>query len=241
MPESTISNLKQILREVEDHHQSVPARFIEYYESPGESEFDLSPHDQQFQHAAHYIEFTLLELSIPERYREVEVADQFQYADIGERPVDWEKRRKWAKQRIEDILYGIAMELLISGVHLKIDTEGYLTELLANNRTPHVNESKKRLLENLEGSIDSDTVEEIDLVLQLAKAKRNNLVHFGFHYQGAHYFPVLFIDVSGFLIDRYADTDDIPELDTMASFRAAYDRRHSEAELYPEVGIDFKP
>lgn len=242
MAETTTEKLERVKKELDEHYASAPERIREYYNNPGGSDFETAPHDQQFQYAAQYIEFAIRELHVPEQYREVEVADRFQYMNAEDRSVQWKKRRRWARQHIEDMLYGIVVELLVSAVHLNIDTEDYIENMIEDdqNRTPHVRESKERLLEDLEGNIDDEAIAEIELVLDIAKDKRNNLVHFGFHYQGAHYFPALFIDVCGFLITRYADTDEIPELETMAEYRAAYERRRGDTEQY-RLSIDFEP
>jgi hypothetical protein len=117
------------------------------------------------------------------------------------------------------------------------DTTSVMRLNIGENRTPPIWRSKERLLEDLETDIAPDSVDEIESVLKLAKRKRDNIAHFGFHYQGAHYYPALFVDVSGFLIERYADTDDIPELKTMTAYRDEYDRRRTDAESYPEVSV----
>jgi hypothetical protein len=120
---------------------------------------------------------------------------------------------------------------------LKIDTKGYLSKLIDKNRTPPIWRSKEHLLEDLGVDLPPESTDEIESVLKLAKRKRDNIAHFGFHYQTAHYYPALFVDVSGFLIERYADTDDIPELETMAAYRDEYDRRRADAESHPEVSV----
>lgn len=139
------------------------------------------------------------------------------------------------------MIYGINMELVVSAVQLKLKTREYLSELSQTGRTPRIQESINCIVKYLSGDLDDDQIEEIKLVLRLAKAKRDNLVHFGSHSHGAHYFPQLFINVCGFLIRRYADTEDIPELSTMTEYFKDYHRRRSEAEHYPEVSVGFEP
>lgn len=240
MTRSNVTRIENIIDEVSQHHNEAPERIERYYNNPEDSEFEIAPHDQMFQQAAHYIELALIEVGVPEHRREIDVSDELPYADVEGRSVDWEKRRRWVKSQVEDMLYGISMELLVSAAHMKIDTAGYVADLVDKNQTPHVSESTEEVLDDLRGNLSDDAVREIELVLKLAKIKRDNLVHFSFHYQGAHFYTDLFVDVGGFLIDRYADTDDIPELETLAAYRDNRERRRVDAEEYPQVSVDFR-
>jgi hypothetical protein len=216
---------------VTNHHDQATERIQAYYENPEKSPFDVAPHDQQLQKAAQYLEFTVEEILDYNRGWAEESED---------RSIEWLKRRSWSRSQLADLVFGIALELLVSGIHLKLDPDEYVSHLCEKNQTPHINESKSRLIEDLTGKIKEEHVCEVSLVLDLAKKKRDNLVHFGFHYQGAHYYPSLFIDAGGFLIARYADTDDIPELASLAKYRTEYDQGRTEAE-YPELGVSFEP
>lgn len=240
MTKSDLSRIESIVNEVTQHHDEAPERIATYYDNPEETKFEDPPHDQIFQQAAHYIELGLIEVGTPDHLREVSISDKLTYANIEDRSVDWWKQRSWVKNQVEDILYGISMELLVSAAHMKIDTADYVAHLIDENKTPHVSKSKRVLLDNLREDLSSEEVDEIDQVLELAKQKRNNLVHFSFHYQGAHFYTDLFVDVGGYLIDRYADTDDIPELETLEEYLNYRDRQRVEAETYPRVSVDFR-
>lgn len=232
MNEKATTQIERSIREIKLHHREAPYRILAYYHDPEVSEFDTSPSDQQFQQAAAYLEYAISELGVQDRDWEWSESD---------RSAASRSRRRWTRSRLEDMIYGITMELVVSAVHLNLKSREYLSNLSQTGRTPRVRESVNCLVEDLSEDLDDDQIEEIKLVLRLAKVKRDNLVHFGFHSHGAHYFPQLFINVCGFLIQRYADTDDIPELRTMAEYLEDYHRRRSEAELYPEVSVGFEP
>lgn len=232
MHEDTSDQLKREIREVEDHQSAAPYRMMAYYRQPQATMFDIAPHDQQLRRGASFLEFTIETFAFQDSQMDLSTDD---------RDAEWEGRKRWTTWVIEDLLYCIAAELVVSAAHLKLDTKDYLTHLSAQGRTPYVWESVSEVLDDLRTDLDPSTVEEIELVFELTNIRRNNLVHFGFHSSGAHYFPQLVIDVCGFLINRYADTDDIPELETMAEYREKYDRRRIEAELFPELAVGFEP
>lgn len=141
-----------------------------------------------------------------------------------------------------DLLYGVALELIVSAIHLKLEPRDYVTHMSkTDGNTPYIGESRIRLVENLGRNISYAHLKEIEATLDFAKMKRNNLAHFGYHYHGGPNFSMLFVTVAGYLIDRYADTDNIPELEKMEEYLNQLDEEKVSSQVYPELSIDFRP
>lgn len=231
MANDTLDQIKQYSQEVKQHHQSATYRIWAYYHEPKVTKFENAPHDQQFKQAAAYIDLALTKVGNP--------GNEWEDRDVSS---DWISRRDWSRHMTADLLYGVALELIVSAIHLKLDTRDYVTHMArTEGGTPYIDDSRCYLIQDLDGDIPETHVEEIEETLDLAKVKRNNLVHFGYHYHGGPNYSMLFVRVAGYLIDRYADVNDIPELKKMAGFLDQLDNERTSAEIYPELGVDFRP
>lgn len=231
MEQGILEQIKQYQQEVEKHHRAATYEIWTYYHEPDASKYESPPHDQQFKQAAAYIDMALTKVGAP--------GDEWKDRDVS---VHWLSRRDWSRHMAADLFYGVALELIVSAVHLKLDTRGYVTHMAENgNRTPYIGDSEEHLIEDLRQAIPDVHVDEIEATLNLAKMKRNNLAHLGHHYRGSPNYSMLFVTVAGFLIDRYADTTEIPELERMAEYLDQLEQQKADAEIYPELSVDFRP
>lgn len=165
--------------------------------------------------------------------------DEWKNRDVS---TNWLSRRDWSRHMAADLFYGVALELIVSAVHLKLNSRNYLTYMSnKGGNTPHINDSENILKKDLRRDVPNGHVDEIEATLKLARKKRNNLAHLGHHYQGSPNYSMLFVTVAGYLIDRYADTTEIPELETLADYLDQLEQEKSDSEVYPELSVDFRP
>ncbi|GAA0716087.1 hypothetical protein J2744_001813 [Halorubrum trapanicum] len=231
MDQSALEQIKQYQQEVEEHHRAATYEIWAYYHEPEVSKYESSPHDQQFKQAAAYIDMAITKVGAP--------GDEWKDRDVS---IDWLSRRDWSRHMAADLFYGVALELIVSAVHLKLDPRDYLTYMsIEGGKTPYINDSEEILKGDLRRDISEDHVDEIEGTLKLVRKKRNNLAHLGHHYQGSPNYSILFVTVAGYLIDRYADTTVIPELETMADYLDQLEQDKSDSEIYPELSVDFRP
>jgi len=231
MEKSTFNLIRQYDQEVNNHHRAGTYNIWAYYHEPQVTEYKNAPHDQQFKQAAAYIDIAITKVGTPGNEWE-----------NRKESIEWLSRRDWSRHMAADLLYGVALELIVSSVHLKLDTLNYVTNMAkTGGKTPRISVSRTRLAEDLRHDIPNSHLKEIEATLDLAKTKRNNLAHFGHHYHGGPNFSMLFVTVAGYLIDRYADTNEIPELQRMAEYLDELDRERVESEVYPELSVDFRP
>jgi hypothetical protein len=231
MEPNTSDLIKRYNREVKEHHQEAVYEIWAYYHKPEVTEYDYSPHDQQFLQAAAYIDMAITKVGEP--------GEEWKDQNLSK---SWLSRRDWSRHMAADLQYGVALELIVSAVHLKLKTQDYIRYMVDHNgNTPYIDDSKDCLEEDLESDVTKETVEEINATLKLAKDKRNNLAHFGHHYMGGPNYSDLFVTVAGYLIDRYTDTDEIPELQRMADYLNLLDEQRVDGEIYPDLSIDFRP
>ncbi|TKX72279.1 MULTISPECIES: hypothetical protein [Halorubrum] len=231
MEQETLEQIKQYQQEVVKHHRAATYEIWAYYHEPDASKYESPPHDQQFKQAAAYIDMALTKVGAP--------GDKWKDRDVS---VDWLSRRDWSRQMAADLFYGVTLELIVSAVHLKLDPRDYVTHMAkTEGDTPYIDNSRACLVEDLGRDIPYSHLKEIEASIDLAKMKRNNLAHFGHHYLGGSNYSMLFVTVAGYLIDRYADTTEIPELKTMAEYLDQLDQEKADGEIYPELSVDFRP
>ena len=231
MEQGTSEQIRQYHQGVKEHHRAATYEIWAYYHDPEVSEYENSPHDQQFKQAAAYIDMSITKVGA--------AGDEWKDRDAS---IDWLSRRDWSRHMAADLFYGIALELIVSAVHLKLNTRDYITHMSdTGGNTPHINTSEDYLKKDLRRNIPTAHVDEIEATLDLAKVKRDNLAHLGHHYRGGPNYSMLFVIVAGYLIDRYADTTEIPELETMAGYLDQLDQERVDSEIYPELSVDFRP
>ena len=231
MEQSTLEQIRQYQQEVGEHHRAATYEIWAYYHEPEVSKYDSPPHDQQFKQAAAYIDMAITKVGAP--------GDEWEDRDVS---IDWLSRRDWSRHMAADLFYGVALELIISAVHLKLDPQDYATHMSNNGgKTPYIGDSEGYLTRNLCRDIPNGHVDEVTATLKLARKKRNNLAHLGHHYQGNSNYSMLFVTVAGYLIDRYADTTEIPELETMKDYLDQLENDKSNSEIYPDLSVDFCP
>lgn len=231
MEQGTLEQIKQYYQEVEEHHQAATYKIWAYYHEPQVTKYENAPHDQQLKQAAAYIDMAITKVGTP--------GDGWKDRDVS---VEWLSRRDWSRHMAVDLLYGVALELIVSAIHLKLDTRNYVTHMSkCEGDTPHIGDSRVHLAEDLGRDIPYTHLKEIEATLDFAKMKRNNLSHFGYYHHGGPNFSMLFVTVAGYLINRYADTNKIPELERMAEYLNQLDQQRVDGEVYPELSVDFRP
>lgn len=186
--------LKRHLGELEDETE-MAAQWIRSYHSDGidpprgRSALGKAPSQYLIEDAARVIEFALM----------MRGADRREYGELS--------------SRLEYILYGVATELLITGIHLDVAREQFLSTVEDTGQTPSFDDSKQIVLTDVQDVLTDQQVAIVMLTLDIIRGHRNNLVHFGLH-QTIHAYdePAIF-DVLGWLLDHYSDTElDVVEL-----------------------------
>ena len=231
MRQNTLEQIRQYQQEVGEHYRAATYEIWAYYHEPEVSKYGSPPHDQQFKQAAAYIDMAITKVGAP--------GDEWKNRDVSTNRLS---RRDWSRHMAADLFYGVALELIVSAVHLKLNSRNYLTYMSnKGGNTPHINDSENILKKDLRRDVPNGHVNEIEATLKLARKKRNNLAHLGHHYQGSPNYSMLFVTVAGYLIDRYADTTEIPELETLADYLDQLEQEKSDSEVYPELSVDFRP
>jgi len=181
-----MDSLEQIIQyhqDVKEHHQAATYKIWAYYHDPRVTKYESAPHNQQFKQAAAYIDMAITKVGT--------AGDEWNDRDMS---IEWASRRDWSSLMAADLLYGVALELIVSAAHLKIDTRNYVSHMSkTDGDTPYIGESRTCLAEDLGRDIPYAHLKEIEATLDFAKMKRNNLAHFGHHYQGAADFSMLFV------------------------------------------------
>lgn len=139
--------------------------------------------------------------------------------------------------RLEYMLYGTSSELLLTGIHLKLDEEDFLSSLEEDGVTPNFDRSKQILVDDLGGSMEGDKIGVVVMMLKVLRRQRNNLLHFGFHHHVHSYHDPVILDVLGWLIARYSE-EPIDSLKVFEERREAY-RQHQGGDGIPDIGFDF--
>lgn len=163
----------------------VKAAYCESVESPDDyPALDEPPHEKMFERCA-----KLVALAADELIREVE--------PLGD-----------PASEAEHILYGVAAEILVNAVHLKVETKDFIEHWESEDATPSFSDSKKVLLQDLEPHLSGENRRVLTLALKILREHRNNLVHIGFHRASFLSHRPLFWEIFAECIKHYSD--DVP-------------------------------
>lgn len=107
----------------------------------------------------------------------------------------------------EVVLYGVAMERLLHGVHLTIAPENFIDYMEKNNdNTPTFTDSRQMLVGDVARDLSDEEMGVLCLVLDIVKEQRDNEVHSGYHRRGySLQMKRLMLEITYFFIQRYAD------------------------------------
>jgi len=115
---------------------------------------------------------------------------------------------------VEMITYGVAVEILLSGIHLKVQPEKFIERLENQNETPSYNECEQILIADLRSDIPSEQLGILVKTLEIVRDQRNNEAHLGYHtFQHSH-LDGLILELIYVLLELYSDKD-IPESDSI--------------------------
>lgn len=215
---SPTKRLKSIQKEVQKHINSGNLRIKSYYLDslePPESypELDEPPHQTIMEGGASLIHFAS-DGVLPE------------FNSLGHPANDTEL-----------LLYGVGMERLLSGIHLKIDPQGYIDYMDdKNGRSPPFGKSKQLLVEDLADTLDTDQRGVLCLVLEIVREQRNNEAHIGFHHRGHYQFTRVVLEVAFFLLQNYADIET-----SIVDCLASEIEEHRLRETHSSLTVEFDP
>jgi len=184
---------QSIQRNHELGDQRIKAWYCDRYEPPEELQaIEIPPHQTLFERSAKLADFASSDLA----REEVKFGDPDPFVEL--------------------ITYGVAVEILLSGVHLKVNSEEYIKMLEKNKRTPSYCDCKQILIADITSKMPSEQLGILIKTLEIIRDQRNNEAHLGYHsYQHSH-LDGLVLELIFILLKIYSESD-IPELDSLKS------------------------
>lgn len=185
--ETPTQNLQQALKGVQSHleagDQRIKAWYSEDFEPPEDlPELETAPHQDLIERGAELHSFA---------------------ADLTEDSVELGDPANDA----ELVLYGVGMERLLTGVHLKIEPTKFLKKMLEDERTPSFQQCKSELIKDIAERIPSEQCGMLVLVLDILWELRNNEAHLGYHSYYPNQVRRLFLEVSCIIQQQYANPE----------------------------------
>lgn len=111
----------------------------------------------------------------------------------------------------EIVLYGVGMERLLSGVHLKLEPKTFIETLEEKGQTPSFSMCKEILVSDVADRLSSEQCGMLVLVLEILWTLRNNETHLGYHSYQPSQIRRLFLETACLIQQLYADPEP-PEL-----------------------------
>ncbi|WP_127117524.1 hypothetical protein [Halorubrum sp. PV6] len=184
---------QSILRKHELGDQRIKAWYCDEYEPPEElQDIETPPHQRLFERSAKLADFAASNLA----------REEVRFGDPD--PI------------VELIAYGVAVEILLSGVHLKVDSEKFVKILEKNKKTPSYCDCKQILIADITSKMPSEQLGILIKTLEIIRDQRNNEAHLGYHtYQHSH-LDGLVLELIYILLKIYSESD-IPELESLES------------------------
>lgn len=204
MERSSTDQLDQHLSELKGHLDDGRNRVIAAYDddvTPPESypPLEQPPHEYLFERTA-------------------------KLAFFGAKLVDLSSDMESPIPEAEYLVYGVAAEILVAGVHLKTAPEEFITDWKENGQTPSFSDSRSVLLNDIGSKLSDDDIGVLTLALKILRRHRNNLAHIGFHQAQFSPHRVLFWEIFAELLRYYAN-DPVEEVqllkDRVEKFRTA--------------------
>lgn len=184
--ESLADKLKRDLEETKSHIEEGDKRILAWYRDEldppdGTRSLDEAPHESLFADAASYLDLA------------------------SGRLTEFSRRRSNAQYDAELMLYGVAFERLASGVHLKVDTEGFLNSLEDSGKTPWFKDSREVMVQDLSPMLDDEQEKVLERTIDIVWLHRNNEVHLGFHQHRSYQLIPIVLDVAATLLSHYSE------------------------------------
>jgi hypothetical protein len=180
-------NLQRALEEIQSHLEAGDQRIKAWYSD------DFDPPD----------DFPELEIA-PHQYLIEQGAELHSFAaDLNEGPVKLADPTNDA----ELVLYGVGMERLLTGVHLKLDSDSFLETIEREEQTPSFQDCKSVLIDDVAERLPSEQRGMMVLVLKILWELRNNEAHLGYHGYYPNQVRRLFLEVSCLIQQLYADSE----------------------------------
>lgn len=190
MPADNLTEqLQEHIEELDEHLAVAPKRIEAYYrdEEPpdGFPEYEEPPHQQLIRRGVTAIEFAY------------EYEQQDPFVDLS---------MNWGTRDIVFAHVGVGLELLLTGIYMKVDSEDFISKLRKNGgETPNHDTAKRRVMGFLPDSLTDSQRKQISLVIDIVHEQRNNTVHLGlhgFHQQGL---MVAYYEVCAYLVAQFSD------------------------------------
>lgn len=195
--ESPAQRLDAIHQSIQRQHnlgyQRINAWYCDEYEPPEELEaIEKPPHQVLFERSAKLVDFAASDLA----REELRISDPD--------PI------------VELITYGVAVEILLSGVHLKVNPIRFIEKRKKDDETPSYCDCEQIIIADLQSKIPSEQLGILVKTLEIIRDQRNNEVHLGYHtYQHSH-LDGLVLELVYVLLKIYSESD-IPQMDSIKS------------------------
>lgn len=222
MGESLADKLQRDIEETGSHIDKGDQRILAWYRDElnppeGTPALDKAPHESLFDDAASYFDLASGHLS------------------------EYPRRRSNAQYDAELMLYGVAFERLVSGVHLKVETGDFLDTLVDSGKTPWFNESRQVMVQNLSPMLGDEQEKVLERTIDLVWLHRNNEVHLGFHQHRSYQLIPIVLDVAATLLSHYSEEkiEELASIQERIEELRVYDPNSSwDIEFDPEGHLD---
>lgn len=190
-----IKILKNQLDEVQSHlgngNQRIKSWYCDDYDHPEDfPELEEAPHTSLITRGAELVDFAGTSL----KDDLLELGDPENDAEI--------------------ILYGVGIERIISGIHLKLNPMDFIETLEKKGQTPSFPQSKQVVISDLADHVSSDECGKMVMTLDILWKLRNNEVHFGFHSYTPHRLSTLVTEAAYVLLLLYGE-EECEELESL--------------------------
>lgn len=187
--------LDRIHQNIEDHlnkgNHRIKAWYSEDHSQPeGLPEIVNPPHQKMMEQSADMVDYAANSLS-KER------------VTIGD-----------PQNSIELLVYGVATELLLSGIHLKLDPKPFIDNLENQNQTPGFDDLTTVLYRDLSDRIPQEQMQIMVKVLDLLRTQRNNEAHLAYHRYNHSHLDGLILEAVYVLLRIYSESS-ISKLDSL--------------------------
>lgn len=208
------SNLQEVSEHIEAGNQRIKSWYSQHCEQPDEyPELDRPPHQVLMKRGIKLINFA------------DELANTIRFLDSPENDAIL-------------LLYGVGMERILSGIHLKIDSDDFIEHMEKNSgETPSIKYSSKILISNLCDEISDEQRGILKLVLEYVRIQRNNEAHLGYHRVDHIHMRRLVTEVAESVL-RYYCEGDMQELDELTDIVKTLREREKDTA---NIDIKFDP
>lgn len=193
--ESAPEILEGIHQSIKDHlnqgNQRIKAWYLEGYSHPDDPpEIEEPPHQRMMEQSAEFVNFAARSIS----KGQVEM--------------------NGPRNSVELLVYGVATELLLSSIHLKLDPTSFIKHLENQGETPSYDQCSDVLFEDLSDKIPQEQMRIMVKVLDIIRDQRNNEAHLGYHTFNHSHLDGLILEAV-YILGRIYSESEITELGSL--------------------------